>query len=129
MLQENKDKAGYSVISENEYQSSVHKDSEGQILPYRIAKDIQYPAIMISTEKVSGYLAKLVKSIMRPISEDGEMVYNIYIISGKTTIKIGKSTSVMLKILLDSDMFKEWKICAYLSENRCIEGEMLYALC
>ena len=124
-----KQSQNYSRIEENEYESSIHKDKDGQLVMYRVAKGIKYPAIVINVEKIQGYLAKLIKSIMKPKAEGDDLLYNVYIVSGDTTVRIGQSTSVVLRILLDSDMFKEWKVTAYLNESKVIEGEMLYALC
>lgn len=118
----------FRLIEDNEYHSKVQKDENGNMLPYKITSNKSYPAIYLEVEQVSGYLAQLLKSVMQPAGGIDDLVYTVYVKTKNGVLKIGKSTATLLKIVLNSDMFNDWKVYVYLNENKKVSGDNLFAL-
>ena len=126
---------GYSEVKEyNTINTSLDKTADGEVLAYKVGHQYVYPYLLLSVDSVKdktefevflkkkGYLIRTLKGM---VDKSG---YMVYLKTPVGDLQLGNIEPSKLLLLKDSEVFKDFTICAYLDSETCIDGDMLYAL-
>lgn len=126
---------GYSEVKEYKtINTSLDKSESGEVLSYKIGQQHDYPYMLINVKDVTtkeefnkflqtkGYIIKTLKGMV------GKEGYMTYLKTPMGDLKIGYLLQSDLSLLLNSDVFNDFILVAYLDSKTKIEGDLIHAM-
>lgn len=104
----------------------VNNRFEGVIKKYSETSKLEYPLIILKCDKIEKYKVEAIKSLL---CFDSDEYLNVYLIVKENMLQIGKLERRKLRMLLSTDVLKDFEKEIYVSPDDMLTGDMMYCMC
>lgn len=117
--------SSYEIQDSN--QNSYESNLSGTVKQYATVSTIEYPCVLMRIESTKKSIIKLLRDMVAKYVVESINYYTLYIRFGDTVLNAGKLNKSALKVIIGSELFKDFNLEVFVSPDESYSGDFLYA--